>query len=255
MKDNFNQYAPYYDLIYKDKNYRKECDFLISIFKKHSRKRPASIIDLACGTGNHLILLAKEGLKVTGSDSSEAMIDIARKKAKKAGLKIDFKTEKMQDFIPNKKFDVVMLLFASIAYLTDRDDLKNTLNNIYNSLNKNGLFICDFWNGSAVLKNFTPSGIKTVKNGQLVIKRKSTKSIDRLKQVCEVNFNFSISKQNKIIDSFSEKHTVRYFFPQEMRNYLEFTGFKVIKTCPFLKLNNEISESDWDITVIAKKTG
>lgn len=253
MKDNFNQYAPYYDLIYKDKNYLKECEFLLKIFKKYSPGRQVSILDLACGTGSHLIPLAKKGFKVSGSDISGPMIDIARKKAAEAGIKIRLKTRKMQDFIPGKKFDAVILLFSSIAYLTDTEDLKKTLKNIYNSLNKDGLFICDFWNGGAVLKNFISAGVKTVKSGRLTIRRKSSKSIDRLKQICKVDFDFSVSEKNKIIDSFSEKHIVRYFFPEEMRGYLEFTGFKIMKACPFLKLNKEISENDWDISVIAKK--
>jgi ubiquinone/menaquinone biosynthesis C-methylase UbiE len=53
------KYAQYYDLIYKNKNYKKECDYLEKIFRKFLNKKPKTILDLACGTGSHAIILAK----------------------------------------------------------------------------------------------------------------------------------------------------------------------------------------------------
>jgi ubiquinone/menaquinone biosynthesis C-methylase UbiE len=43
-------------------------------------RRGERLLDIGCGTGNHLLLFAEMGLDVTGIDSSPYMLDIARKK-------------------------------------------------------------------------------------------------------------------------------------------------------------------------------
>lgn len=90
------EYANVYDYLYQDKDYEKECDFVEEIFKKRG-KRVKTILDLGCGTGGHAIVFAKHGYKVTGIDRSEEMLKTARRKARKAGLKINFHRSSIQD--------------------------------------------------------------------------------------------------------------------------------------------------------------
>lgn len=60
------------------------------------------VLDVGCGTGNFSIKLAKLGVKVVGIDISEEMLKIAREKAKRLGLQIEF-----------VKMDVYSLQFPS----------------------------------------------------------------------------------------------------------------------------------------------
>lgn len=66
----FGKYARFYDTLYQDKNYKKECNFLEAIFRKYSRREIRTIFDLGCGTASHDILLAKRGYNITGIDVS-----------------------------------------------------------------------------------------------------------------------------------------------------------------------------------------
>jgi ubiquinone/menaquinone biosynthesis C-methylase UbiE len=45
---------------------------------------PAQVVDLGCGTGSLTVLLSECGYGLTGIDSSEAMVNAARRKAKEA---------------------------------------------------------------------------------------------------------------------------------------------------------------------------
>jgi hypothetical protein len=49
---NFNAYSKYYDLIYNNKNYIFEVDYVISLFKKYGNSIN-NVLELGSGTGNH----------------------------------------------------------------------------------------------------------------------------------------------------------------------------------------------------------
>lgn len=48
------------------------------------------VLDAGCGTGEHALMAASQGLSVVGVDVSETALAIARAKADKRGLKADF---------------------------------------------------------------------------------------------------------------------------------------------------------------------
>jgi len=69
----FRDYANYYDALYREKDYKKECDFLEQIWEVSSE--PISrVLDLGCGTGGHALPLAQRGYHVTGGNRSEQML-------------------------------------------------------------------------------------------------------------------------------------------------------------------------------------
>lgn len=60
------------------------------IFSLASVKQGEKALDAGCGTGVYSIELSKKGAVTTGTDISENMLGLARAKARKDGLKIDF---------------------------------------------------------------------------------------------------------------------------------------------------------------------
>jgi len=74
--------AYYYDEIYATiVDYEKQTRFLEKIIRKHLGRRPRSVLDIACGTGNYTFVFAKHGYKATGIDVSEEMLRVAQRKA------------------------------------------------------------------------------------------------------------------------------------------------------------------------------
>lgn len=75
-----------------------------------------SVLDVACGTGDMCLLLAKQGAAVTGVDLSEEMLAIARKKV--ASAKFQFSTFNFQISdaerlpFPDASFDAVTCAFG-----------------------------------------------------------------------------------------------------------------------------------------------
>src|SRR5262249_43988229 len=109
--------AQYYDLIYSFKNYGVETTKIrAAIRKEHPTAH--SILDVACGTGEHAKLLSTE-FDVDGIDLEPRFVEIARRKVPTG----TFSVADMRSFELKKKYDVVQCLFSSIGYLTQGDDV------------------------------------------------------------------------------------------------------------------------------------
>lgn len=252
MKGIFQSYGKYYDVIYADKDYEKECDFLEEIFRKYSKFMPKAILDGGCGTGGHAIPLAKRDYEVTGIDPSEEMIRIAKEKARKSGVNIVFNVMDLRELQLNKKFDACICMFAVIDYLTNTKDLLKALSNIRRHLKNGSLLIFDFWYGPAVLTILPSSRMKIIEKEGAKVIRFAEPHLDAFHHICEVNYHFIVIKEKLIVYEGKEKHAVRFYFPEEINHYLEESGFQPLKLCPFLDLNAEPSEKTWNVTAIVQ---
>ena len=73
-----NNFDKYYDLIFADKNYKKEVSYIL---KKSKKIRIKKILDIGCGTGTHADLIHKSiKKKIIGLDKNKKLIGMAKKK-------------------------------------------------------------------------------------------------------------------------------------------------------------------------------
>ncbi len=252
----FEKYAEYYDLIYKDKDYGAECDFIEEIFEKYSVNLVRTILEAGCGSGGHAIPLEKRGYDVVGFDRSDAMLRRAKKKTEKEGIKnLDLYNMDLCNFKLNNKFDAAICMFAVMGYLTKTQDIQKALANVREHLKDGSLFIFDFWNGLAVIRILPSNRVKIMEDDEKKLIRIVEPELDAFSHICNVNYRLIIIENNTVVDEVKETHEVRFYFPQEMVHYLEDAGFEVLKICPFLDLNGKVDENAWNIAVIAKAGG
>jgi ubiquinone/menaquinone biosynthesis C-methylase UbiE len=70
--------------------------------------KPCSVLELGTGTASDAVWLAQKGFKITAVDVSSTAVDMARRKAADAGVKIEFVlADIMKDDIPHGPFDLV----------------------------------------------------------------------------------------------------------------------------------------------------
>ncbi len=243
------KYALYYDKFNESKDYGAECEFLKNIFDKYSDTKVDKILDLGCGTGLHARALSSKGYIVHGIDLSEDMVEIAKTRADDS---TKFEVGDMGDFNLNEKFDACISMFSAAGYLLENEQLKSFFKSVKKHLKPNGLFVLDCWNGLCVMHELPSSRIKSSESGNLKITRRSFPKLDSLNHKCDVNFKVQVYEDNKLIDDYEEMHKVRFFFPQELKRYLESEGFEVLEICKAFELGTEVDESTWNMVLISK---
>jgi len=213
----YKKLAKYYDKIYSWKDYEKEVEFIERVIKKFKKKNP-KIFDVACGTGNHSLLLKNKGYSVLGADISPVMLKIARKKVK--GMK--FVKVDMQKLDLKEKFDVIICMFSSINYNTNYEDLRETLKGFHNHLKNGGILIFDL--GFSPYKKELSRRIDTVEEKNLLIARFS--QVDKIKDN-EVEAKFIIFKKEEgKMDFWIDKHKLGTFRINKVKNLMKKIGFK-----------------------------
>jgi 2-polyprenyl-3-methyl-5-hydroxy-6-metoxy-1,4-benzoquinol methylase len=80
----------------------------------------AAVLDLCCGPGRHSLEFTRRGYRVTGVDRTARYLATARAAATREGLTVEFVQEDMRHFHRPAAFDLVLNLFSSFGYFTDR---------------------------------------------------------------------------------------------------------------------------------------
>jgi 2-polyprenyl-3-methyl-5-hydroxy-6-metoxy-1,4-benzoquinol methylase len=79
------------------------------LLRAHLPQPPARIADLGCGSGTLSVLLAEEGYVVQGLDLAPRMLEVARAKARRAGVAVDFvEGDASEPTLEAGGFDVVL---------------------------------------------------------------------------------------------------------------------------------------------------
>ena len=252
MKKNiFTSYSKYYNLLYADKDYKSEVEYVNSLIKQYSIDCK-SILDLGCGTGKHDFILAEKGYDITGIDLSEEMIAIA--KTKKSKYNINFRVADVRNYESEHKYDVVLSLFHVASYQTSNLDIIK----YFNTANKNlvcgvGIFIFDFWYGPAVLNDRPNCRLKKMENDQIRVRRFTEPVLHENQNIVDVNFEVFIEdKKTKTLTEFTETHKMRYFFYPELENLLRQSGFSILK-CYKWMTKSPLNFNSWYGIIIAQK--
>lgn len=251
MKVFGKMYSESYDLLYNEKDYSSEVQYIVELIAKYHPKAK-SILDLGCGSGSHDILLAERGFDVTGIDFSSEMIKIANNKKGKS-TSLSFVKGDIRSILLKRKFDIVISLFHVFSYLTSNEDIVNTLKNANTHLNKNGLLIFDYWYGPGVLTQQPSVKVKKISNNVISMTRISTPELLENANKVDVNFNMIIKdKKTGKHHEFFEKHSMRYYFIPELEYLLSIMGFDPIDTLEYLKKHRPSTKS-WNAITVSKK--
>jgi SAM-dependent methyltransferase len=135
--------AAIYDHVMRHVDYDSWADYLDELLERFG-STPASIVDIACGTGSVSLALCALGQPVTqGVDQSEPMLRVARERALLAGHDISFDVRDLRDLDGLGAFDAAVCMYDSFNYMLDLADLETALGAVHGVLNPGGVFVFD----------------------------------------------------------------------------------------------------------------
>lgn len=82
----FDRIAPKYDLLNRINSFGLDLCWRQDLVEQVYAERPRLVLDLAAGTGDLSIMLARKGIKVVATDISIGMLELAVQKARRKGL-------------------------------------------------------------------------------------------------------------------------------------------------------------------------
>ena len=162
----YEAYAPTYDAIGQGQFSARMAAWALAWLAERGIEQPARVLDLACGTGEAALVFAAAGCEITGVDQSAAMLDIARGKARDAGLRVEFirgdmrelptdderpmtndqrsLTNALSSFVLRpSSFDLATCFYDSMNYLLDNGDLDRVCAGAATALRPGGFLIFD----------------------------------------------------------------------------------------------------------------
>ncbi len=213
----FSKSAEYYDLIYsKFKDYESEAGS-IRVLLSELHPAATTILDVACGTGEHVrILREKYDYLADGIDLNEKLVAIAREKDPEA----DFYCLDMTTFKLDKKYDVILCLFSSIAYAKTLEAVILALECFREHLNDDGIILVEPWFSPGELKTGRVT-VQTVEE-DISVTRMSHLTVDE--KLSTIRFDYLIGT-SKGISHEKEHHALGLFSVDDMNR--AFTGARL----------------------------
>jgi ubiquinone/menaquinone biosynthesis C-methylase UbiE len=226
MKENgFRTYAKYYDQVYlSKKDYQREAKLVKGVIKQFEEKRSKTLLDVGCGTGEHLKYLSLD-FDCVEIDINRDMIETAKKKVPS----VKFEVANMIDFRLKERFDVITCLFSSIGYVQNFNNLVKTLENLYKHLNDKGLAIVEPW----IFKKDFRKGLylDTYEDEEVKLARMSTSGIVKSRWLIFMHYLIGEKGEIRYI---TELHKMLALDYEDYVKAFESSGFQNVK---FLKEN------------------
>jgi SAM-dependent methyltransferase len=219
----FGAYSKYYNLLYKDKDYAGEAQYVHDLIQKHA-SGARSILDLGCGTGRHDFELVKLGYEIIGVDISEEMLTAARAR----NTSLTFSSGDIRTIRLNQTFDVVVSLFHVMSYQITNEDLQAAFATARTHLKPGGLFIFDCWYGPAVLTDPPVVRVKRLEDDEISLIRIAEPVMHYNENVVDVNYEMLITnKVSGAMELLREAHRMRYLFMPEIKALLKSNSIRL----------------------------
>jgi len=177
-----------------------------------------SILDVACGTGEHARLLASAGFDVDGVEINEEFLQLARTKHPPGR----FHAVDMASFELNRAYDVILCMFSSTGYLTSLARVEEALRCFKRHLAPGGIVLVEPWMPPDKMTSGVQSR-RVAQSAALRVERRCTTQIEE--RLCILQFDYVIERDGRM-QTLSEVHKLGMYTKEEMLNAFAAAGLR-----------------------------
>ncbi|MEM3361722.1 MAG: methyltransferase domain-containing protein [Candidatus Anstonellaceae archaeon] len=128
--------------LFKSKHKKVMEQILFCSTQNYESLKGIDVLDAGCGTGEKSLFLSYFGARVDAFDISPTSISIAKKTAKKLGLRVNFFVQSFENFKTTKKYDLIL----AIGSLHHSANPKENFLKLSNYLKKDGVIVVGLYN-------------------------------------------------------------------------------------------------------------
>ncbi len=221
----FTESTALYDPIYMQfKDFEKEAARVAGIIRavKPGARR---ILDVGCGTGEHARILSEQhGFGVDGVDIEPGFVEIAGTKHRGG----HFVCADMVDLDMGRRYDAIICLFSSIAYLETLEAVTRALSRFRDHLEAGGVALVEPWIDP---DDWNPGSIflHTAETEDLTVCRMSHSSTDG--SVSVLDFHYLVGTGDGV-EHRNEVHRLGLFSREEMERAFQAADFGTVQFEP-----------------------
>lgn len=197
-------------------------------YAERARREGGPVLELACGTGQLIVPIARSGIPAVGLDLSAEMLEAARDRARAASAEVDLIEGDMRDFDLGEQFGLIYIARNSLLHLHETDDLLACFRAVRRHLRPGGAFVFDVFNPSVRLlaapagRRFPVMRIDHPERGEVAVEQAG--DYDAATQVNRATWYFSAPGAP---DFLAAPLHLRSIFPRELPLLVAAGGFRL----------------------------
>jgi SAM-dependent methyltransferase len=204
----------------------------IEMYRQFAYATGDPILELGCGTGRVLLPLAADGYRVTGLDSSTAMLARAQTAVKQTQLtdRVTLAEAEMSDCAsaPGGPFGLAIIALNGLLHATTSQAQRHILSSVRQALDPRGQLILDVLNPTPEyvrsLEGTALEGTWTLDDGSKVMKF-SHRRVRPSEQIIETDLWYDIIGRTGTLNRVTTSFAMRYLSPSELVLLLELAGY------------------------------
>lgn len=247
-------FAEYYDMRAEllARSADQEVEFFRFVFDSFARIQVRVILDVGCGTGRHYIPLSQEGYDVTGLDGSQNMLNVLKRKARGANVKLRVLRKDMRDMDFTNEFDAIICMNTAFLYLLKDEDILQVLNAFHKALKPGGVAIIDIMNFISLLGGYKEDIVEIYSRDGVKIERAVKHSIEDVPAIWN-HHEFGVIEDNGETITYRELHRFRMLNYNEMCRFLDEAGFDEIRCFGGVVAREEVKTNSKRLIFVAVK--
>lgn len=231
----------------------------LALYRALAARSGGPVLELGCGTGRIAIALAEAGHEVHGIDTSDSMLDIARKNLEERGLAATLSRGDMRRLRSERAFGLAFCALDGLLHLQSTDDVRNALLAAHCALRPGGLFACDVVNPSPDLLAMRDGVVRYqsrfVGPGNTEVSHFVSWDIDPGSQIIDTVHFYDWLSEDGAVRRRTTSFRLRYLEREEMEAALQAAGFEGVELYGSAQLDAFDPESDRMIFVATRPAG